>query len=78
MPSGDPHCHSGYYGGKDTQVVLTWQHQMSHRGWKIARDGKYGPESRSVCMQFQAEKKLAADGLVGPKTWEASWAAPVT
>ena len=35
LPSADPHCHSGYYGGKDTQVVLTWQHQMSHRGWTI-------------------------------------------
>jgi hypothetical protein len=46
LPSADPHCHSGYYGGKDTQVVLTWQHQVSHRGWAIARDGNYGPQSR--------------------------------
>ncbi len=78
LPSADPHCHSGYYGGKDTQVVLTWQHQMSHRGWEIARDGKYGPQSRSVCLKFQSEKGLAVDGLVGPRTWEASWTAAVT
>ena len=44
----------------------------------IAHDGKYGPESRSVCMQFQAEKGLKADGLVGHRTWEASWTKPVT
>jgi peptidoglycan hydrolase-like protein with peptidoglycan-binding domain len=77
-PSASPHCHSGYYGGKDTQVVLTWQHQMSHRGWTIGLDGKYGPQSSSVCRAFQSEKKLAVDGLVGPHTWEASWTAPVT
>jgi peptidoglycan hydrolase-like protein with peptidoglycan-binding domain len=57
---------------------MTWQHQMSHRGWQIARDGKYGQQSRSVCLQFQAEKGLAKDGMVGPRTWEASWTAPVT
>jgi peptidoglycan hydrolase-like protein with peptidoglycan-binding domain len=78
VPSPDPHCHSGYYGGKDAQVVLTWQHQMSHRGWVISHDGMYGPQSRSVCTQFQAEKGLKADGLCGPRTWEASWTAPVT
>jgi peptidoglycan hydrolase-like protein with peptidoglycan-binding domain len=78
VPSPSPLCHSGYYGGKDAQVVLTWQHQMSHRGWVIGCDGMYGPQSRSVCLSFQAEKKLAVDGLVGPRTWEASWTAPVT
>jgi peptidoglycan hydrolase-like protein with peptidoglycan-binding domain len=58
--------------------VLTWQHQMSHRGWTISRDGKYGPQSRSVCLAFQSEKGLKVDGLVGPRTWEKSWTAPIT
>jgi peptidoglycan hydrolase-like protein with peptidoglycan-binding domain len=31
-----------------------------------------------VCKQFQAEKRLTADGLVGAQTWNASWNAPVT
>lgn len=78
QPSSDPHCHSGYYGGVDQQNVRTWQAQMSARGWSIGVDGMYGPSSQSVCQQFQQEKGLAVDGLVGPSTWAATWTAPVT
>jgi peptidoglycan hydrolase-like protein with peptidoglycan-binding domain len=31
-----------------------------------------------VCRQFQQEKGLSVDGLVGPKTWQESWTEPVT
>ena len=58
--------------------VSTWQAQMAIRGWDIVADGQYGPASAGVCEQFQAEKGLAADGVVGPDTWNAAWAAPVT
>jgi peptidoglycan hydrolase-like protein with peptidoglycan-binding domain len=78
QPSPDPKCHSGYYGGVDTSNVRTWQTQMSARGWTIDADGKYGPQSSTVCRQFQQEKGLAADSLVGPQTWSASWTSPVT
>jgi peptidoglycan hydrolase-like protein with peptidoglycan-binding domain len=73
----DPHCHSGYYAS-DQPNIRTWQHQMAARGWSIGVDGLYGPESESVCRQFQSEKGLAVDGLVGPNTWSKSWTAPVT
>ena len=78
QPSSDPHCHSGYYGGVDTQNVRTWQAQMAARGWAIGVDGQYGPQSSSICRQFKSEKGLAVDGLVGPQTWGATWTAPVT
>jgi GH25 family lysozyme M1 (1,4-beta-N-acetylmuramidase) len=78
LPSSNPHCHSGYRGGVDARNVHTWQAQMAHRGWTIAADGRYGPQSDSVCRSFQAEKGLSVDGLVGPHTWEASWTAPIT
>lgn len=78
QPSADPRCHSGFYGGVDTQNVRTWQARMLDRGWRIDPDGKYGPQSESVCRAFQSEKGLVSDGLVGPKTWAASWNAPVT
>ena len=58
--------------------VRTWQAQMDRRGWGIAVDGWYGGGSREVCSSFQLEKGLAADGVVGPDTWAASWNAPVT
>lgn len=73
----DPHCHSGYYAS-DRPNVTTWQAQMSGRGWNISIDGMYGPQSENVCRQFQSEKGLAVDGLVGPQTWHTTWAAPIT
>src|SRR5215470_3332719 len=78
QPSADPHCHSGYYGGVDTANVRTWQARMHDRGWTIDVDGMYGPDSERICRQFQAEKGLSVDGLVGPNTWKASWTAPIT
>ena len=78
-PSNDPKCHSGYYGGVDNTNVKTWQTQMAARGWSIGNiDGMYGPTCQKVCTQFQQEKGLGVDGLVGPQTWGASWTAPVT
>ena len=78
QPSDNPKNHSGCYGGVDTTNVKTWQQKMKDRGWSIGVDGCYGPESENVCRQFQAEKKLEVDGDVGPKTWNATWNAPVT
>jgi hypothetical protein len=78
QPSSDPHCHSGFYGGVDATNVRTWQQQMANRGWTIGVDGQYGPQSESVCRQFQSEKGLGVDGLVGPQTWGAAWTSPVT
>jgi peptidoglycan hydrolase-like protein with peptidoglycan-binding domain len=51
---------------------------MAARGWSIVADGQYGPASADTCSQFQAEKGLGVDGIVGPETWAATWTAPVT
>lgn len=55
-----------------------WQAQMVARGWHLDVDDQYGPASAEVCLQFQAEKGLEVDGVVGPATWDAAWTAPVT
>lgn len=55
-----------------------WQQQMKNRGWSIGVDDQYGPQSANVCTQFQREKGLGVDGVVGPQTWGAAWTAPVT
>jgi Putative peptidoglycan binding domain/N-acetylmuramoyl-L-alanine amidase len=80
-PSPDPKCHSGHYGPPDSTQVATWQRQMIARGWNLGptgADGDYGSYSQNACRQFQQEKGLAVDGLVGPQTWGATWTAPVT
>ncbi|MGP4022068.1 peptidoglycan-binding domain-containing protein [Actinomadura sp. 3N407] len=58
--------------------VKQWQQQMKTRGWNIGPDGKYGPISKRICMNFQTEKGLKPDGIVGPNTWRAAWEAPST
>jgi Putative peptidoglycan binding domain len=58
--------------------VRQWQTQMVARGWRLATDGWYGLESVSICKSFQAEKGMTVDAVVGPQTWNAAWAAPVT
>jgi Putative peptidoglycan binding domain len=55
-----------------------WQVQMRARGWTIGVDDMYGGESERVCTQFQQEKGLGVDGVVGPETWAAAWNAPIT
>ena len=53
--------------------VETWQQQMKDQGWNIDVDGLYGPQSASIARQFQEEKGLTVDGIVGSQTWEATF-----
>lgn len=76
-----PPLHVDYFGQEhysEHADVKTWQSKMSSRGWTIDVDQIFGPQSERVCRQFQAEKALDVDGLVGPQTWEATWTEPVT
>jgi N-acetyl-anhydromuramyl-L-alanine amidase AmpD len=57
--------------------VRTWQAQMSKRGHGLDVDGAYGPGSEQACRAFQQEQHLAVDGVVGPNTWHATFAAPI-
>lgn len=74
--SGPTRSVSGYYGHRAD--LRKWQAKMRNRGWTISVDGLYGPQTRKVARQFQAEKKLGVDGLIGKRTWDAAWEAPVT
>jgi peptidoglycan hydrolase-like protein with peptidoglycan-binding domain len=76
-----PPLHVDYFGQDHNRTcgdVQVWQAQMSGRGWTIDVDGEFGPQSENVCRQFQVDKGLSVDGLVGPQTWETTWSAPVT
>ncbi|NJK69335.1 MAG: alpha/beta fold hydrolase [Microcoleus sp. SU_5_3] len=58
---------------KYDEQVKQWQQRMSDRGWNIDVDGLYGPQSAQIARQFQQEKGLAVDGIVGPDTWAATF-----
>jgi peptidoglycan hydrolase-like protein with peptidoglycan-binding domain len=77
--SGPARSHSGVTG-KDSTHVRTAQQQLLKRGWNGVgkADGLYGPKLAKVVRQFQKEKGLPVDGLIGPATWKALWTEPVT
>lgn len=78
---GTPVLHVPWFGRDRNDRhpdVKVWQQRMAQRGWVIAADGVFGPQSELVARAFQREKGLAADGVVGPATWAAAWATPVT
>jgi hypothetical protein len=78
---GPAESHSGYYSEADRKNLDVWQTRMIERGWSLApygADGYYGDVTANVARQFQAEKGLAVDGLIGTQTWATAWTAPIT
>lgn len=64
--------------GSRNVYVRQAQAKLHDRGWNISVDGDFGPNTEKVVKQFQAEKGLVADGVIGPKTWKAIFTSPVT
>jgi hypothetical protein len=62
------------YNGAD---VRAWQQKMKNRGWRIVVDGDFGAASDKILRQFQAEKGLRVDGILGPISWKTTWVAPL-
>lgn len=64
-------------GMTNNNDVRAFQAKMQARGWRRMKpDGDFGPVTEDLVRQFQREKKLTVDGLVGPKTWKAIFTAP--
>ncbi|MFD7868716.1 peptidoglycan-binding protein [Streptomyces sp. NPDC059783] len=55
-------------GSKGTDV-RTAQYLLNARGYDIAVDSSFGPRTRTATVRFQKARSLAADGVIGPKTW---------
>lgn len=62
-------------GSTGPDVVLC-QERLNVHSFPCTVDGIFGSATESQVMHFQQAKGLAADGIVGPKTWEALLAAP--
>lgn len=54
--------------------VRRWQNQMRERGWTLDADGVYGQDSRRACLSLQRQEGMIPDGIVGPRTWQATFA----
>lgn len=63
---------------KFSKTVFLAQKQLRGRGWKITVDGYYGPATARIVKMYQQEKRLGADGILGPITWKSIFTAPIT
>src|SRR3954452_19264713 len=57
--------------GDKEHPVMTLQHLLRARGHAVAVDGIFGPLTDKAVRDFQKQKNLSVDGIVGPKTWTA-------
>jgi hypothetical protein len=51
--------------------VYAVQHLLQDHGYNLGVDGIFGPQTRARVEDFQAQKGLTQDGIVGPQTWGA-------
>jgi serine/threonine protein kinase len=61
------------YGNKGRRVVQV-QCMLTKRGYSIGNagvDGNFGKATRAAVRQFQGDRGLDVDGIVGPRTWGA-------
>lgn len=57
--------------GNRDHPVQTLQYLLRARNHVVTVDGIFGTATDAAVRAFQQEKKLTADGVVGPKTWAA-------
>lgn len=55
--------------GDEGPVVTGIQYLLRARGFTVAPDGVFGPQTRAKVVDLQTTDGLPADGIVGPATW---------
>lgn len=59
--------------GSKNEYVLHWQKFLNANGYICGmEDGYFGANTKLAVMAFQISKGLTADGIIGPKTWNAA------
>lgn len=64
--------------GNRGSAVRQVQQRLADRGWEISVDGDFGPTTDRIVRNFQSDKRLGVDGVVGPITWTSMWTSPIT
>ncbi len=57
--------------GTKGEIVKTLQQLLTENGYQAAPDGIFGEATSQAVRAFQRRQELAADGIVGYRTWEA-------
>ena len=66
--------------GRYSPSVRAWQARMAQRGWEIAVDGVYGPQSAGIAAAFAAEKGISTArwGDLDKRVFDGAWRLRVT
>ncbi|HAX75997.1 MAG TPA: peptidoglycan-binding protein [Cyanobacteria bacterium UBA11372] len=56
-------------GNKGDEVKYLQVRLNGHYGAKLVVDGNFSSKTEALVKQFQADRKLTVDGIVGSKTW---------
>jgi hypothetical protein len=77
-PRFDGHVLSVQDQGTYRIAVKHWQRRMAARGWSIAVDGHFGPQSARVAAAFARQFDVTTGpGTVDQQLWDRAWSAPV-
>jgi peptidoglycan hydrolase-like protein with peptidoglycan-binding domain len=57
--------------GMDAPQAKTLQYLLRAHGYEVAPDGLYSADTESAVRAFQADHRLAVDGVAGSETWRA-------
>ena len=55
-------------GLRNKEEIMTLQQTLNSKGYNLAVDGLYGPQTKQAVMDYQRSNGLSVDGIVGAET----------